>query len=1017
MAAPTIDENATGREKERTMTRTVSWGGARGVIVAACLALLMLLVPAASAQASWGIDESASEVVLSTTQAGGHPDVTTRIVFKKGPREIYGTPVTTAVEDVKDMRVALPPGLIGNPEAYPKCRPADFPACPADTQVGVAKLVTLLAPELQSPVYNMEPAQGKLAQFAFSALGVINVQITADVRSDGDYGLTMSIPDINNFSPVESTELTFWGVPASPANDAERQKYCASLGGPANCGVGTTGDPYPAEGVKSGAALKPFMISPTRCGPMGKVAVAMNTWTTPGEFRSAEFDAPSLTGCDALKFEPALSVRTSSREAGAPTGLAVDIDVPQYDAPTGVAAPPLNRAVVRLPQGMTLSPSATDGLQGCTAAQLRLGTKRPAACPPASEIGSASITSPLMAEPMTGRIYLGTPTPQNMFRIFLDVEGAGLRLKLPGTIDADPATGQLTTTFADQPMLQASRISLRFNGGPRAVLSNPPACGTYTATADLTPWSGGSAVRRESRFGIDQGCGKPAAFTPSVHAGVTNPIAGASSPFTFTLTKPDGQPNVGRIDMVLPQGLLARLSDVALCPEAAAVSGSCSPASQVGHATIQVGPGSNPVTIPQAGKAPTGVYLAGPYNRAPFSLVIKVPAQAGPYDLGVVVVRAALHVDAAKAQVTVQSDPLPQILEGVPLQYRTINITLDRPGFMLNPTSCAEQGIATTATSVAGHAAPLSTRFQVGECASRPLAPSLGLLLTGKGQTRDGSHPGLIAELTQQPGEAGLRKAEVALPLSVALDPDNAAALCTPEQAQARACPAASIVGRASVRTPALHEELTGPVYFVEGRRTTASGQTRRTLPRLWLKLSGQGVPLDLWASSDVDDQQRLVTTFDDIPDAPITRFTLMIYGGKNGILAGARDICAENNRSDVVFTGQTGKVTERRVTVGVADCAPRVARTTTSTRAVSLRLSGLSAGTLTLSGDRIATTRRTIKRANAATITGRLTRAARRALARNGRVRVRVVATFRPKAGGKTTRVVKTVTIRARRS
>jgi len=367
--------------------------------------------------------------------------------------------------------------------------------------------------------------------------------------------------------------------------------------------------------------------------------------------------------------------------------------------------------------------------------------------------------------------------------------------------------------------------------------------------------------------------------------------------------------------------------------------------------------------------------------------------------------------------VTVQSDPLPQILRGFPLQYRSITIAIDRPGFMLNPTSCAEQSLGAVITSAAGQHAPAAARFQVGECAAIPLSPRLDLQLTGKGQTRDGSHPGLDAELTQQPGESGLGKVEVALPLSVALDPDNARALCTPEQAQARACPAASIVGRASVRTPALHEELTGPVYFVEGRRTTASGQTRRTLPRLWLKLSGQGVPLDLWASSDVDDQQRLVTTFDGIPDAPISRFELRIYGGRNGILAGTRDICAENNRSDVVFTGQTGKVTEQRVRVGVADCAPRVARTTTSTRAVSLRLSGLSAGTLTLSGDRIATTRRTIKRANAATITGRLTRAARRALARNGRVRVRVVATFRPKAGGKTTRVVKTVTIRARRS
>jgi hypothetical protein len=1016
MAVRTIDQDATRREKERTMTRTHRVCAA---LAGACAAVLAVLVLAAPAHADWGIKPGTLEVDVSTNQAGGHPDVTTRFELETEPD---ASPIgVRPVENPKDIRVELPPGLVGNPEAYPKCRPSAFPECPTDTQVGVAKLWTALFAEIHAPIFNMEPAQGKVAQFAFSALLPV-VQISADLRSDGDYGLTMEIPNTPTIAPLLATELKFWGTPASPANDTERMKMCFDMGPAAPPGqeglqcAGPDG-PYPAAGIPSGAVERAFMTNPTRCDGPGEIRVTMNSWESPDDHRTYKVATPAMTGCEKVRFEPQLTVRSGSREAGAPTGLAVDIDIPQYDRPDLLGTAPLNRAVVRLPEGMTLSPSAADGLVGCTNAQVGLGSKAPANCPKASEIGTASIKSPLMAEPMTGRIYLGTPTPQQLVRIFLVVQGGGVRLKLPGAIDADPSTGRLTTTFADQPMLPASKISLRFADGPWAVLSNPIGCNTFTAEADLTPWSGGAPVRRTSRFTVDQGCERPAAFTPSVTGGVTNPIAGASSPFTFTLTKPDGQPNVRSLDLTLPQGLLARLADVPLCPEAQAVSGSCSPASQVGHASVAVGPGTHPVRLPQAGRAGTAVYLAGPYAQAPFSLVIKVPAQAGPYDLGVVVVRAALHVDAAKAQVTVQSDPLPQILRGFPLQYRSITIAIDRPGFMLNPTSCAEQSLGAVITSAAGQHAPAAARFQVGECAAIPLSPRLDLQLTGKGQTRDGSHPGLDAELTQQPGESGLGKVEVALPLSVALDPDNARALCTPEQAQARACPDASIVGQARVQTPALHEPLTGPVYFVEGRRTTASGQTRRTLPRLWLKLSGQGVPLDLWASSDVDDQQRLVTTFDDIPDAPITRFTLMIYGGKNGILAGTRDICAENNRSDVVFTGQTGKVTEQRVRVGVADCAPRVARTTTSARAVSLRLSGLSAGTLTLSGDRIATTRRTIKRANAATITGRLTRAARRTLARTGRVRVRVVATFRPNAGGKTTRITRTVTIRARRS
>ncbi|HET6509721.1 MAG TPA: hypothetical protein VFG42_23190, partial [Baekduia sp.] len=965
------NQSAIALTEEKTMT----WmsRATRGGIAAACLALLaalLLLLLAGSARAAdWGLEPGSFHVDLSTTQAGGHPDVRTAFRFEQGPGDFGGMPTDVPNENVRDIKVELPPGLIGNPQAYPTCKPIEFPVCPADTQVGTVTLSLVFYGDVQTPVYNMEPAQGTIAQFGFSAL-IIPIHLTASLRPD-DHGLTLDIPQTPQVIPLLGVDMMFWGTPGSPAHDTERTALCY-LGG---CQSTTDPfNPFPAAGFKSGVGLRPFMNNGSQCGVATSAKFTMNSWTHVDEFRTFDTDIPALTGCDKEKFTPTVSVRPGSSEAGAPTGLGVDIDIPQTTDASANATPPLKRAVVTLPEGMTLSPSAADGLVGCADAQLGLEDNDPATCPRASEIGTASIKTPLLADDMTGRIYLGTPTADQLVRLFLVVEGGNVRLKMVGRVDTDPATGRVTTTFDDLPPLASSRISLNFTGGPRAVLSNPVACGTSSASVALTPWSSDDATARTSPITVDQACDKGGAFTPSVTAGNASSVAGASSPFTLSVSKPDGQPNIQSLDVALPQGLLARLSDVPLCAEAQAAAGTCGADSQIGHTTVSVGPGANPVTLPQAGKAPTAVYLGGPYKGAPFSLSIVVPAQAGPYDLGTVVVRAALFVDANKAQVTIKSDPLPQILKGFPLQYRTINVTVDRPGFMINPTSCAPTSVGTTVASAAGQAAPVLTRYQVGECASTPLAPKLTLGLSGRSELKDGGHPALVAGLTQQSGESGLRNVKVTLPLSMSLDPDNAQALCKPEQAAAKACPEGSIVGQATVRTPALHEALTGPVYFVEATRTTTTGKVRKTFPNLWLKLEGEGVSLDLWASSTVDDAGHLVTTFDDIPDAPVTSFQLDLAGGAHGILVGNENICAAQDDSVAAFTGQTGKVVKSKGLMSLADCSLSVAKTTTSSRSITLRLAGLGAGKVKLSGSGVTAVSRTIASAHGASLTARLT-------------------------------------------
>ncbi len=466
-----------------------------------------------------------------------------------------------------------------------------------------------------------------------------------------------------------------------------------------------------------------------------------------------------------------------------------------------------------------------------------------------------------------------------------------------------------------------------------------------------------------------------------MEAGLTNPVAGGSSPFVLRLTRPDGTQDLSGVDLTLPAGLLGRVGSVPQCPEAQAAAGSCDAASRVGTTTVGAGPGANPVYLPQAGKAPTAVYLAGPYKGAPFSLSIVVPAQAGPFDLGTVVVRAALFVDPLDGHVTVKADPLPTILKGIPLKLRDVRVAIDRDGFMVSPTSCAPKEIRGDLTSASGATAALVSRFQVGDCASLALKPSLALTLSGKGETVDGKHPAISAKLTQAPGQSNLKKVRVALPLSLALDPDNANGLCEFADGSkvVPTCPEASIVGSATARTPILSEPLTGPVYFVKNvRKDPKSGRDIRTLPKLVLPLVGQnGVRLTLTGTSAVVDDQ-LVTTFDQIPDAPVSSFELNINGGKGGILVVSgdkADICTSTQIADQQIDGQSNKAADADVSIQTPACKTKIISKTVGKTTVKLKIGGLGAGKVTVTGRGIKKTTKTIARSTVATITAKRTK------------------------------------------
>ena len=596
--------------------------------------------------------------------------------------------------------------------------------------------------------------------------------------------------------------------------------------------------------------------------------------------------------------------------ADSPTGLAVDVHVPQAtNAPNTLATSMLQNADVTLPSGMAVNPAAADGLQACSEAQIGLDNTSQPTCPDASKIGSAEIDSPIQADPLTGSIYLAQQTSNpfgSLLAIYVAVQSDGVLIKLAGELVPDPKTGQLQTIFTNNPQLPFTDFKLDFFGGNRATLVTGDSCGTFTTTSSLAPWNGGVAATPSDSFTISSGC--VSGFAPTFAGGVTNAQAGAYSPFVLSFARSDTDQEISGLTVTLPPGVLANLGNVPLCPDANANAGTCSADSKVGTVEIGSGAGSNPFFLPGS------VYLTGPYKGGPYGLDVVVPVLAGPLNLGTVVVRQSIQVDPTDAHVTVVSDPFPTILDGIPLRIRRVDVSLNRPNFTINPTSCNHMSVSGVLTSTDGAVSSGTSPFQVGGCLALGFSPKLKISLTGKGKTRSGDHPTLTANLTQSSGQANIRSAKVTLPLSLALDPNNSKVVCSFATAQAVhggavGCPANTIVGTASATTPLLSQPLTGNVYLVQGIRTNAQGQQIRTLPSLLVPLRG-AVALDLRAETSVSNG-KLVTTFPTVPDVPVSSFKLNITGGKKGLLVitgRGKSICGNTQKSAATLDAQSGK-------------------------------------------------------------------------------------------------------------
>jgi hypothetical protein len=903
------------------------------------------------------------------TQAGSHPfQLTTTLTLNANtvlapiPFGEHAGALEPEVQPIgpltKDLRFNLPPGLVGNPTAVPQCPVSVFvhstkpeaPQCPDDSAVGVAtpiaagnnSLGTLGEVEFTRPLVNLEPSRGEPARFGFQTI-VGPVILDTSVRTGGDYGVVVSVSDIPNLVEFLGAQVTFWGVPSDPRHDNARGSKCLdhlvkkeffSPLEEASCPV------------KEG---QPFLVMPTSCtGPL-RTSVEADLWSNPGAFvakdhtsENGEGEQVFQNGCNRLNFEPSIGVSPDGTQGSSPTGLGVDVHVPQNASlnPTGLAESSIKDTTVALPAGLVLNPAAADGLLACGLGEIALESPAEQTCPEAAKVGTVKVKTPLLPNELEGAAYLAAQNANpfgSLIALYISVFDpvSGVRVRFAGDVKPDPVTGQLVSTFKNTPQLPFEALTLHFFGGSRAPLGTPAACGAYTASASFAPWSGNPGANVSSPpFQITSGpngapCSNPLPFNPSLTTGSLNLQAGAFTPFTLTMSRPDGNQNLDAIQLKMPPGLLGTLSNVKLCEEPAADAGLCGPESLIGETTVSVGLGGNPFSV-RGGR----VYITGPYRGAPYGLSIVNPAKAGPFDLedtpaqhpacDCVVVRAKIEVDPITAALTIASDStgpyaIPQIIEGIPLQIQHVNVTVNRPGFTFNPTNCAPMKITGGLTSSQGATSPLAVPFQVTNCATLAFKPQFKVSTAGKTSRKSGasldvklSYPKLAFG-----SQTNIAKVKVDLPKQLPSRLTTLQKACPDStfNGNPTACPGGSKVGNATATTPIIPVPLSGPAYFV------SHGGAK--FPELVIVLSGYGTTVQLHGETFISKKGITSSTFRQVPDVPIGTFELKLPQGVDSALAANANLCKVKRglKMPTAFTAQSGAVIHRSTLIGVTGC------------------------------------------------------------------------------------------------
>lgn len=923
------------------------------LLLAFCTAAGLIAVPPAFA--AFGFKDLALEISEEdgspSALAGSHPyEMSTRIAFNTVETANGGE---LPDQQVRELTATLPEGLVGDPFATTQCPSSNFseisfttilPNCSDSDVVGILSARARLeqpspgekvGPRAYWPVYNLGAGPGRVAQLGVAILRV-PVIIDIGLEEEAPYNVVASLKNIPQALQLFETELTVWGNPADPSHDEVRGSCIESLIPDEGQGIVSRGS-CPVEDPTG----RPFLTLPRTCTDDLMADFGIKSWeANPSRASGSATATNQLEECEDLGFSPEAFLQTSDAQADSPTGLNFELDVDDPELisvePGATADSDIKKTVVTLPQGVALNPAVASGLEACSETDLARETASAppgAGCPNASKVGKVEVETPLLQDKLEGSLFTAQQLENpfdSLLAVYLVIKDPdlGISIKLPGRVDPDPVTGQLVTTFDDLPQFPFSHVSLQLRRGSRAPLINLPSCGTGQASIEMTAWADPTkVVTSTSALDVTSSagggvCAESQPFDPALDAGTTNPLAGSFSPFFLRLSRADGSQRLSGLELTLPEGLSGKLAGVPYCPEGALAQAaslsqpgqgatelaapSCPSASQVGTATVGAGAGPNPIYV-KTGK----VYLAGPYKGAPLSFAIVTPAVTGPFDLGNVLVRAALYVDESTGRIRAVSDPIPTILHGIPLDVRDIQMTVDRPGFTLNPTSCDPTGFSGQATSSLGANALLAQRFQVGGCEALPFKPKLSLQL--KGGTRRSKHPELRAVLTQKPGQANIDRASVMLPVTEFIDQNHINNPCTRPEFAAQSCPGGSVLGTARAFSPLFDKPLEGKVYF-------RSNGGDRPLPDIVADLRGQ-VHIVLVGQVDAvpikgTEKSRIRNTFATVPDAPVSKFVLRLPGGKRGLLVNSSSLCAKKQLASVRMDGQNGKQRDFNVAI-----------------------------------------------------------------------------------------------------
>ena len=956
------------------------------------------------------------------TQAGGHPGygITT---FSIGATSngVIDVPDGT----LKDVRVNLPPGIVPNTQALPQCPAAVFPLCPTDTIVGQdylsGEIGGLLPVNAVVPVYNITPSAGLAGEFA---LYIAPLALLGDDGRVNVLGYARDVPTSGSADELAP------GV-TMPADDGEYFEISSPDLPALTDTLVFYGDPSLEDTGHAGAPFLTLPSSTAACTTPQIAYLSFDSYEDPGDFQTVP-DYPSFVtaadtegvNCDKVVFPssgpnaPTLSV-TPLDSAGQPqasatndstTGLNVNLTLPQDENAADLATPTLQTMSMTLPLGFTINPGAATSIQACTDTQFGNGSAAPA-CPGVTPVGTVSATTPILPGGFSGNVWVGSPLPGNPYRLFVNVQGDGLDLRLEGSLTPDPSTGQLTATFTNLPPVPFGSLSLSFEGGAGGLIATPLACGPAAATATLTPGSGTAPATPSASVNVTGACSSSPPFTPSVSAVNASTSAGAYTTLTLSVSRPSQQQYLSQVTAELPQGLIGSIGSVPVCPPAQASSGTCSSASAIGSATVYAGAGAQQLSL----NGP--IYLTGPYDGEPFGISIVVPADVGPFHLGNVNVQAGVGIDPATARL-VLSGTLPEVYEGLALHATGVTIAINRPGFLFNPTNCSalsiDGAIGGSAGSFAGFTTPvsasdpLSAPFQVTGCSYLPFSPAISASSSAKTSGVDGA--GLAVTITQPPGQANLRAVALTLPKLLPARYATISQACpyATFTANPASCPAASIVGSGTAATPVLPGGLAGNVYVVN-RQTVG-------LPTLDLVLSGDGVSFTIVGTINLTSSGATTGTFNSIPDVPISSFALQLPAGPHSALAAGGSLCSAPLTMPVTLTGQNGATEAKTVTVAVSGCPPAQG----GVLAYQYRGGGLivhvkvpGAGRITASGRYVHTRRVTVKGAGTATLTLALTSAGTKSLVKHKTLKLKVAIGFA--ASGQSGSFARTISLTAR--